>query len=547
MNPPRSNAAAVRWLSSLGAALVFGILVFANLLSSRFYARLDFSDERLYSLSDASKRVLGKMDAPIEARLYFSAELPPEYATVRSYVRDLLEEYEDASRGRFRARFVDVDASEDAKREAAEAGITPVQFNVISREKFEVREGYMGLVLQRETVRDAIPVLASTEGLEYDLTSRILQISRARKSPVGIVSSHGAIGPEGLSGGLRAALERAYELVPIDLAAKSTAPLIPNAIDALLLLGPAEEFDDRARFAIDRHLMAGKAMTIALDPRRTNFRSFLSSPGEKGLREQLKSYGVKVDGSFVLDRQNRPVQIAQTRGFMTFTNVIPYPLFVVASDLDPDHPVTRHLDAITFPFAAPLSTTTAAGRFRVLARSSDLSWQRAAWRRGIVHSVNPLQELSAADGDPKGPFALAMSLQGPFRSFFSGEGAPDTPDGSTPPERSPDEARLIVAGTARIASPDMPVGGAAAAFLLNAVDWMSLDEDLIAIRSKGALHRPLREIPPPAKTAVRWINILLPGFLAAGFGAFRFSRRRSARARRKRDYATAVSDGSEGA
>lgn len=530
--------------SSLGAALVCACLVLVNLIARRVHVRVDASDGRLYSLSAGSKRILRGLEIPIEARVYFSKELPPEYATVHAYLRDLLAEYEDASRGMLRVRFADVDADVEAKREAIEAGIAPLQFNAVTQEKFEVREGFMGMVFQQEGQREAIPVVASTIGLEYDLTSRILQLSRPKKAVLGIITSHGAMGPEMLSSGMRQILERNYTIVPVDLAApKNNA--VPSAINALLLLGPTLEFDTRARYALDQYLMSGRPLTAALDPRRTNIRTFLSSPGDKGLREQFSAYGVRIDSTFVLDKQNRSVQVAQNRGFMTFTNVVPFPLFILVRDLNGDHAVTRHLDSVTFPFAAALSTTAASGRVHILARSSRYSWQRAAWKRGIVHSVNPMQDLDPVEKDPIGPFPLAMSLEGPFNSLFSGEGAPAKPKGVEQRAfiaRGPEEGRLLVIGTARIASPEMPVGGAAAALLLNAVDWMALDNDLIAIRSKTAMHRPLREIPTRAKTLTRWVNILLPGFLVAAFGAFRLSRKSKARARRRVLYSVASRD-----
>lgn len=513
------------WLASAaGALLAAGCLVLVNLLGSRFHARLDLSSDRLYSLSPGSKRLLKELKDPVEIRVYFSKDLPPEYAANRAYVADLLAEYRQASRGRIRTRLVDVD--KDAQ-EALEQGIAPVEFNVFSREKFEVRQGFMGLVLQHEDRKEVLPVLTQTAGLEYDLTSRILHLTRPARAVVGILTSHGAMGPEALPGRLREELERRYELRPVDLPALKPGELLPEEMAGLLVLGPTEKLADYHLYTLDQFLMSGRPAAFALDSRRADMRSFTASALDTGLPKLLKSYGVSMRANYVLDAQSQKVQVAQQRGWITFTNIVEYPLFVVATALGKEHPVTRHLDSLPLPLVSALEVGPEA---QVLARSSPYSWQRAAWGRGAFHTISPLAPVRPEEEDPKGPFVLAAALSGRLRSHFKEPVGEADPKAFRP--ESPDGARLLVVGTSRFADPEMPGGEAGAAFLLNVMDWMALDSDLIAIRSKGAVFRPLREIPAPYKTAVRWANILLPSFLAMGAGFLRYGRRRRMSRRR---------------
>ena len=88
------------------------------------------------------------------------------------------------------------------------------------------------------------------------------------------------------------------------------------------------------------------------------------------------------------------------------------------------------------------------------------------------------------------------------------------------------------------ARPDLAVGESGALFLMNLTDWMALDPDLIAIRSKGSIYRPLREIPAGLKPVVRWVDTLGPALLVAGFGMYRLRLRRLRRKRRLAEYST---------
>ncbi|HVE14249.1 MAG TPA: GldG family protein [Elusimicrobiota bacterium] len=510
------------------AALVAGCLALANLVGARLYLRADLSAGGIYSLSDGSKRILAALPGPVEVRAYFSKELPPEYAAARAYARDLLREYRSASGGRLRFRVYE-GSDPAARQEAYRQGIAPLQFNVVSRDKYEVREGFMGMVVQYADKKEVLPVLSQPEGLEYDLTSRIRLLTAASRPKLALVSSHGAIGPDELHPQVREYLERNYQLVPLRLDALAPGTTVAADVSALLLLGPSERLDSKALFALDQFLMSGRPAALALDGRQADPRSFLVSDLDVGLGGLLKRYGVTLRPNFVLDAQCQKLAVESRRGWLTLQNVVDYPPFVLATDLDPGHPVTRHAQALPLPFVCPLDVPPGA---KVLARSSRMSWQRAAWARGSF-SANPMQSMAPAPADPKGPFVLAAALDGPFQSFFSGAQAPGGPFSA----RSPAAARLLIVGTARFARPQMSGGGSGPVLLLNIADWLAQDPDLGAMRAKTAVFRPLIEIPAGGKALVRWLLVLLPPAAAAAFGALRLARRRRLRARRRERFA----------
>lgn len=495
------------------AALTAGCLVLMNVLAVRLPGRLDLTEGRLYTLSPGSRRVLANLPGPVEARVYFSEAVEPKYAASRAYLKALLSDCRRAAKGRLEVRFVDVDKDDKGKDEALQAGVTPVQFNVVSQEKFEVRDGFMGLVLAHADKREVIPVILEPSGLEHELMGRFTRLSAKAKPVVAFSSGFGTAGPSGVPDPARTALELRAQLRALDLASLKAGATVPADISALAVLGPQERLSEPALGALESYLLAGRPLLLAVDGRKADLRAFMASPLDTGLGALLRKQGVSIRATYVLDAQNQPVQVTQRRGFFTIANVIPYPLFPVSTDLDESHPLTRDLRSLSLPFASPLHLSSAPGRaaWTVLARSSPRSWLRGVWERGFVHGISPLEPVAPGPTDPIGPFPLAAA-----------------------------SGRLLVVGTSGFARPGLPVGESGTAFLLNAVDWMLQEEDLIAIRSKDVAERPLRELSPAAKAAARWTCVLLPPGFVVLLGLMRRRSRRNADAARAALYAPAA-------
>lgn len=506
------------------AALTAGCLVLGNVLAARVPLRLDLTEGRLFTLSPGSRRVLASLPGPVEARVYFSEAVEPRYAASRAYLRALLADARRASRGRLSVAYVDVDKDPKGKDEALQAGVAPVQFNVVSEEKFEVRDGFMGLSLRHADRREVIPVILDPSGLEHELVTRLARLSAKDKPVVGVAAGFGLGGPESLAEPVRAALELRAELREVDLAALKAGATVAADVAALAVLGPQEKLSEPAAAALEAYLLSGRPLFLAVDGRKADLRAFMASPLDSGLGPFLRKHGVSLRSTYVLDAQNQPVQVTQRRGFFTLANVIPYPLFPVVTDLDRGHPLTRELQSLSLPFATALhlSSASSGAVWTVLARSSPRSWVRSVWEKGFAHSISPLEAVAPGPVDPPGPYVLAAVSEGPF-----GPGA--KPGG-----------RLLVVGTAGFARPGLPVGESGAAFLLNAVDWMLQEEDLIAIRSKDVAERPLRELSPAAKAAARWTCVLLPPSLVVLLGLARRRSRRAADAARAARYAPAA-------
>lgn len=523
------------WLNSSAAmALAAGIAVTANVLSHFLYLRTDLSAGRIYSVSSASRKLLRGLPDPVLVTVYSSKELPAQVAVSRNYLRDLLREYAGGSRGKLRVRFAEVGENPSDRDEAVKNGIAPVRFDIFSSDRFEQREGFLGLSLQYQDKRDVIAFLQDTSNLEYELTSRIKTLSSKSKPVLGFLRGHQALLPDSMDPSVQERLAARYEIEEVDLASLSADSGVPSGIGALFLLGPQDKLSDKELFLLDQHLLSGRSLAVAADMKRVDMRSFIAGELETGLGPFLGHHGLSPRPALVMDSQNQAIELAVRQGLFTFRNIVQYPPIVLSSDLNGAHPVTQGLEAAVLPFVSPIDVSTrGAAAVDVLVRSSKRSWARTTEKAGFM-SLHPFQLPPMADEDARGPFVLAAAVRGNFSPYWSkppaGANAKTFLSGAIKP------GRLAVIGTSRFVSREFQPSESGHAFFFNLADWLSQDEDLISIRSKSVAFHPLRDIPASARTAVRVADTLGPPLCVAFFGVWSWRRRRGRRRRAVGEY-----------
>jgi len=137
-------------------AILFFILFLLNGISRNKFFRLDLTDNNMYSLSTSSESVVEQVDDLLTMKVYFSDDLPGEYANNRRYLQDILEEYAAFSNGNIRFEFFRPEDDQNIEQEAQKAGIMPVQMQVVDNDKLEVKRVLMGMVILYEDKKRSI-------------------------------------------------------------------------------------------------------------------------------------------------------------------------------------------------------------------------------------------------------------------------------------------------------------------------------------------------------------------------------------------------------
>lgn len=495
-------------------SIFFGILIVVNLISSKLFFRLDFTADKRYTLSQATKSTLTDLDDVITVTAYFSEDLPPQLLGTRKDFRDLLEEYEKRSNGNLVYEFINPNEDDDSETRAQSAGINPLLVNVTERDQVQQLRAYMGAVLRMRDQREILPVIEPGAAMEYSLTTAIKKMAIVEKPKVGILQGHGEPSM-GAIPQLREQLQVLYDLEPVRLTDSTDVPIY---IKALLLVNPKDTISLADFNKLDNFLNRGGGMVVAYD----NFvgelgSGFVSNPSDIGLKRWLGGKGIVISDQLVTDVNCASVGVPQQLGPFSMTAQVQFPYFPIISNFQ-DHPVSGGIEAILLPFASAVTSTNvdSAQTITALAFTSDQSGSSS-----LPLMVDVQKQWSRSDFT-MGTQNVAVALEGEAGKLvvigsggFMVNGEPSMPPGM-PGQQQPQQQQL---------NPDN------INFVANAIDWMSDDTGLNDLRTKGITSRPLDPVEDGTKSLIKYANVAAPILLVLLYG---FQRRQRNLRKRQR-------------
>ncbi|MCF7822170.1 MAG: GldG family protein [Mariprofundaceae bacterium] len=484
---PQDYRKAVRRASWLTLVVMVVVSLFLFLVTALSHLRTDWTEGQVYTLSPSTVSVLDQLEEPLLVRAYITSGLPQPYGRLKGFIEDMLHAYHQAGAGN--VGFEVVDPSDDPNLSASLAvmKIPKVQVQVVEDDQAQVKQGYLAVVIEYLDRKEIIPVVQSEAGFEYLLTRKIKKLSGKGRSKIGVLSGFGASTLYGLRK-LQEFVSDDYELVEVD------AENIPLDIRALVVAGMERAPTEAFRYRLDQFRMRGGGLLLLAG----NAKAMLSAgfevqPIDAGAHGWMKhDLGVAVDAGMVIDQRATRVTVNQQQGGFTFSSLVDYPFLPNVTAVDPEHVVTAGLESVAVPFASPLlwvesEGSSEGGGQRVLMRSSPLS----AVQSGPPFDVNPLlPSQERFSGMTLHPSALALAREGALQSSFDG-----TPTGidATRHVGKTDSSRMIVVGSPSLLDDEFMDGGNLVA-VLNILDWISGDEALINLRSRGVTQRPLEEL-----------------------------------------------------
>ncbi len=161
------------------------VVILINIAGFTLFFRADLTSDRVYSLSDVSKKVVSTLEEPLTVYVFFTKNLPAPYNSVEKYLHDLLEEYALSGNRYFNYKFYDVSSQEGfpdeeirKNQELADSfGIRPVQIQVLDQDEFKFKMAYMGVAVIHGDMIERIPAISSADRLEYQLTTSIQKLN----------------------------------------------------------------------------------------------------------------------------------------------------------------------------------------------------------------------------------------------------------------------------------------------------------------------------------------------------------------------------------
>ncbi|GAA4310751.1 gliding motility-associated ABC transporter substrate-binding protein GldG [Compostibacter hankyongensis] len=410
-----------------------------NAAASFMPLRWDLTAEKRYTLSGATRHLLGQLDAPVRIKVFLKGKYPAGFRHLAVSTRDLLDEFQRYAGGRVRYEFVNplegVPDSLKATVQDSLAAMGILPYNIRARENsaagMSVQLAFPAALVDYHGHQLAVQLLPAQPGadplrslnqagaqLEYRFAQALYRLQRDAPPLAGYLLGNGEpIGPEVFD--LLTMLQQNSRLDTLNLAA---APAVPPGFDLLVVTRPQRAFTEDEKLKLDQYIMQGGKVLWLLDPvaasmdslqRRSSFVAF-----DRGLNleDMLFTYGVRINPDLIRDLQcfSIPLTVGSQGGRPQIER-LPWPYFPLL-DGTADHPIVKNLDLVLARFASSIDTIrNNAVRKTVLLASSDHSL-----RAGTPREVS-FEELKTAP-DPRSFGAshlpVAVLLEGRFPSVF---------------------------------------------------------------------------------------------------------------------------------
>ncbi|MCW7554270.1 Gldg family protein [Endozoicomonas gorgoniicola] len=277
-------------------------------------ARVDLTQDRLYTLSDGTKNLLDKLDGKATLQFFYSEGQTRELPFLRNYARrvtELLEEYVLASNGKLRLEVIDPEPFSENEDKAAEYGLQAVPLGGPGK------EAYMGLVItndEDDSKREVIGFLHPDKErfLEYDISKLVYSVVQKSRPKIGLVSTLQVNGGYDMMSrqpsGPWMSISQLRQMYDVDDLG-TAFDVIPEDINLLVVIHP-KELTDRTRYAIDQYVVGGGHALIFVDPNAESDQAgggmmggmMMGMGGDKSssLPILFKAWGIEMDKSKVL-------------------------------------------------------------------------------------------------------------------------------------------------------------------------------------------------------------------------------------------------------
>ena len=487
-----------RLITFAGLVVLSVLLLLVNLLAKKTTFRIDLTQDRLYTLSESTDKVLGTLEAPASIRFYFSkshADTDIEQKARALRVEDLIKEFVYSADGQLTYELLDPVNGSDVEGRAILDGLAAFNFD-------KDRPAYLGLSIQYLDKALNIPNLlkVSEEDLEFEMT-RLFQKAIQKEKPVlAIMTQLDVYGQDA------DVQKQRYKEVPAwrfiqEMSKDYTVYQIPHhlqfidpKVKVLILLHP-ENLPLETLYALDQFILQGGRVVAFLDSYYV-LNSKRIQQGDKAVAYQsslaglTEAWGVRFDlKNLLYDEANEITIQNERRAFM---------LNFSAENMDKSQDFLKTLKRLKMSYPGIFHYKENAS----LKISSVLKSSKSAQLIEIKDGLQPktLRKTYKPDGKE---YPLAVRIQGDVDSAFKA----DIPKGFEERHltKSTKPMDVVLVGDADMLHNSFSYskeqnfkGGDQVGrnsnnvdFLMNLIEEMATGGDMIALRSRVKQSREL--------------------------------------------------------
>jgi ABC-2 type transport system permease protein len=412
------------------------LLVVINWAASLFHARLDLTNEKRFTLSNPTKKLLKKIDEPVTIDVFLKGNYPSGFRQLSASTNDLLREFKEIGGNKIKYNFINPDevvAGTEVKYADTLSAMGLYPINLTS----QLKEGqqqqfvypfawlhYNGKDELVELYKGKSPQISFTEIssaealLEYKLADGITKITQKEKPKVGYAIGNGEPTNVTTYDLVENVLKKDYDFSAIDL---NQVNILPPVMNVLLIVKPAIGFTDEQKLKLDQYVMNGGKILLFVDRLNAEMDTLQSKGGQVTafdrdlkLNDLLFNYGVRINADLLMDLQCDvlPFDVNGNEQF----DLLPWNYFPVLESKE-NNAINKGLGFVAGQFTNSLDTIEAEGIKKTVLLNSSAN----ARTLGTPAIISTAENVSAPeDAKYKKQFIpVAVLLEGKFKSLFA--------------------------------------------------------------------------------------------------------------------------------
>ena len=414
--------------------VVLFLLICLNWLASLYHSRIDLTNEKRFTLSGPTKKILKKLDDVIQVDVFLKGDFPSGFKKLANSTGEILEEFKEVAGNKLKYNFISPDDIIEGTTEKygdtlSAMGLYPINL------KSQLKSGEQQQLVYPDAFihyKDSVlPVKLYNGGpmigykeinnaealMEFKFADAILKLTQINKPLLAYSTGNGEPQDARIYDLVNNVLSRDYNLRTFNL---NTQPFVPDTIKLLLIVKPTLAFTDEEKLKIDQFVMRGGKLLLCLDELNAEMDSLRIRNEvvayDRGLQlnDLLFKYGARINTDLLMDLQSDKLPFdVNGNGQFEFLNWNYFPVFASKSD----HVINKNLGFVSGRFVNSIDTIEAEGIRKTILLSSSANARTIATPALISGKENV---NAPEDGKfKKANIPVAILLEGKFKSFFA--------------------------------------------------------------------------------------------------------------------------------
>jgi gliding-associated putative ABC transporter substrate-binding component GldG len=428
------------WKSKFWLPITIGALLAINWLASLYHTRVDFTNEKRFTLSTPTKKILKKLDDVVQVDVFLKGEFPSGFKKLANGTAEILQEFKEIAGNKLQYNFISPDDEVEGTiikwgDTLTASGLYPI--NLKSQLKAGEQQQlvypvalvhYKGNILPvvlfeqkgmdvKKSYADAMKDLNSAEAMmEFKFADAIFKAAQTTKPMIAYAIGNGEPQDVRIYDLAENVLKQDYNLQQFNLA---TLPVIPDTFKLLVLVKPTEKFTDEEKLKIDQFVMRGGKVLMFLDKLNAEMDSLriknevIAYDRGLELNDLLFKYGARVNSDLVMDLQCDflPFDV-NGNGQFDFLHWNYFPLFESKSN----HVINKNVGLVSGRFVNSIDTIEVEGITKTVLLSSSANAKTIA-TPALISGKENINEPES-DKFKKANIPVAVLLEGKFTSLF---------------------------------------------------------------------------------------------------------------------------------